>query len=231
MTEDGALRVRATYRLHRVEVDVVAAVRALGRPAADAARALLTGPGDAAAVEAFGRAVRAPGAPPVGCDVVVGGDGGITYAYRVGTARLDLAALLAGSDELTGAFAEQLAATRGGGDRRPFDDALSAVVRPEHLGAVAARLPGRSPVLVLGPGRADAIDTRYRQDEPADAARAADDVDEDDDWDAQAMYDALERTAQERGGQPLDRDLRQRTPQPVERPHAEPAPVQEEHHA
>jgi hypothetical protein len=165
VAEGGVLRMRTTYRIDRVEVDVVGVLRALGRPASETARPLVANPADDAAVEAFRAAVRPsgdrPGSPALGCDVVAVGDEEVEFAYRVGTARLDVAALLAGSAELARAFAEQVASARSGGDRRPFDAALRGTVRPEHLGAIAAGLPGRTPVLVMEPGRRDAVDAHY----------------------------------------------------------------------
>ncbi|WP_252442084.1 hypothetical protein [Pseudonocardia humida] len=180
VAEGGVLRLRTTYRIDRVEVDAVGVLRALGRPASDAARTLVANPADDDAVEAFRAAVRPTGdragGPALGCDVLAVGDDEIGFTYRVGTARLDVAALLAGSAELTRAFAEQVGSVRSGGDRRPFDAALRETVRPEHLGAIAAGLPGRSPVLVMEAGRRDAVDTRYAPAGEAPAPAAGSDA-------------------------------------------------------
>ncbi|WP_214402263.1 hypothetical protein [Pseudonocardia lacus] len=177
VTEGGTLRMRTTYRMDRFEVDAIGVLRSLGRAASEAARALVANPADDDAVEAFRAAVRpseGSAGPALGCDVVAGGDDEVGFTYRVGTARLDVATLLADSADLTRAFAEQVASARGGGGHRPFDAALREAVRPEHLGTIAADLPGRSPVLVMEPGRRDAVDAHYAPPDGAPPAAGAD---------------------------------------------------------
>ena len=199
--DDGSvLRMRTAYRIDRFAVDVGGVLRTLDRAAAAASDRLAADPRDPAAVEAFRAALRptpSPGpARPTGtvaCDVVAIGDRDrhdIDFTYRVAAARLDLVRLLAGSAELTRAFGEQLAAARAGREHRVLDAALRGAAGPEQLGTVVATLPGRSPVLTVGPETAGAVESHYA---PPDAVAEEAPADREPEHNGNGMYAALRK--------------------------------------
>ncbi len=199
--DDGTvLRMRTAYRIDRFAVDVEAVLRTLHRAAAGAADRLAADPRDPAAVEAFRAAVHpAPSPGParptstVACEVLAIGDRerhDLDFTYRVATARLDLARLLAGSADLTRAFGEQLAAARAGREHRVLDAALREAAGPEQLGTVVATLPGRSPVLTVGPETAGAVESHYA---PPDAVTEEVPADHEPVRNGNGMYAALRK--------------------------------------